>query len=199
MEQEIWKDVEGFGGDYIVSNFGKVKSLRFNKRILLKQCKNSSGYYVVGLSKNKIRKIITVHRLVAEAFIENKYNKLTVNHKNGIKSNNHTSNLEWATNAENIQHAYNTGLMENARKAVKKNAIIATEARKMPVFSSKLNMQFESIRSASIYVKEHYFNNSTVDSISTTINDLIAGRKQTSKYDYGWEYIDKINNMEQEL
>ena len=69
--------------------------------------------------------------------------------------------------------------------------MIGTEASKKPVYSSKLDIKFESIRSASIYIKEHYFNNSTINSISTTISNLIAGKKQTSIYDYGWSYINK--------
>ena len=99
MEQEIWKDVEGYDGDYLVSNFGKVESLRFNKRILLKPCKNSSGYYTVCLSKNKIRKIITVHRLVAEAFIKNPNNLPQIDHLDGNGLNNFVENFFCANDA----------------------------------------------------------------------------------------------------
>lgn len=183
--EEIWKKIEGYDGDYLISNLGRVKSYYNNKESILKQSIDRRGYYRVSLSKNSIKKTFSIHRLVSTAFIENKDNKLTVNHLDGIKTNNQVTNLQWATNSENIQHAFKTGLMENS----KKNIIKAYEASKKPVYSEKLVMQFESIRSASIYVKEHYFNNSTVGSISSTITDLIAGRKQTSMYDYGWEII----------
>lgn len=185
---EIWKEIEGYDGDYIISNFGKVKSLRFNKRIPLKQIKHSRGYLVVNLFKNKIPKKFLLHRLVAENFIENPENKPEVNHLNGDKSNNHISNLEWATYSENTKHAWKTGLMENTRKAVKKNAIIATEARKKQIFSSKLNIYFESTVEAAIYLQNNYFENTTLGCLKTSIFKLLNNKVTKSKFDFGWEY-----------
>ena len=106
--QEIFKDIEGFEGLYQISNLGRVKSLRFNKEILLKDGKTGRelGYRSVVLTKNKIKKTYYVHRLVAQAFIPNPENKSDANHKNGIKSDNIIANLEWCTCSENSLHSF---------------------------------------------------------------------------------------------
>ena len=72
------------------------------------------GYLKCNLYRNKEFKNPTIHRLVAEAFIPKTDDSLVVNHKDGNKLNNHVSNLEWITNAENIRHAYRIGLAEGA-------------------------------------------------------------------------------------
>jgi len=105
---EIWKDIKGFEGKYQISNLGNVKSLNYKKEIgkenILSPIKNN-GYLSVCL---KLRKNVrSIHRLVAEAFIENIENKKTVNHKNGNKSDNRLCNLEWNTYSENKRHYYN--------------------------------------------------------------------------------------------
>jgi hypothetical protein len=113
-EIEIWKDIEGYEGYYQVSNFGRVKSLNvFGKEKHRKLQTDKNGYLVIGLRKLGKEKNCKVHRLVALTFIPNSNNKKTINHIDGVKTNNQVSNLEWATYSENMTHAFITGLKPN--------------------------------------------------------------------------------------
>lgn len=102
MKIEIWKPVVGYEGLYEVSNWGRVKSLKFGKERILKLIKDKDGYFIVNLYKNKKIKSFRVHRLVAEAFIDNPDNLPQVNHKDENPSNNVVSNLEWCNAKYNI-------------------------------------------------------------------------------------------------
>lgn len=98
--EEVWKDIEGYEGLYQVSNLGNVKSLNYqgvSREKILKPFINSDGYKRVMLYKNKTIKRLSVHRLVAQAFIENPNNYSCVNHKDENNQNNVVSNLEWCT------------------------------------------------------------------------------------------------------
>lgn len=111
--QEIWRSVIGFDGSYEVSNLGNVRSLNYNrtKKIkLLKPSGNTDGYLRVKLCKEGKTKMCSIHRLVAQAFLENPEVKEQVNHRDGVKTNNCVDNLEWCTCSENITHAYRSGL-----------------------------------------------------------------------------------------
>jgi len=123
-QEEIWKDIVGYEGFYLVSNLGNVKSIdryvKHNYGDLSRRIQkggnrnlifNSDKYYCVTLSKNGKHKTFTVHRLVAIAFLENPLNLAIVNHKDGIKTNNHYTNLEWCTTQQNTQHATENNLI----------------------------------------------------------------------------------------
>ena len=111
LDGEIWRPIEGYGA-YHVSNFGRVKSLKGNVKILKPQF-NTNNYLYVNLCKDGKRNLFLIHRLVALAFIPNPNNKPEVNHQNGHPMNNYVGNLEWVTSSENKQHAFNTGLQKS--------------------------------------------------------------------------------------
>lgn len=92
----------------------KRKGTTNTKDIIMKVC-NKDGYNIVNLWKNKKKKTIKVHRLVAEAFIPNLDNKPYINHKNAIRNDNTIQNLEWCTQKENILHAYKIGSRQTKR------------------------------------------------------------------------------------
>ena len=98
---EIWRDIDGYKGLYQVSNKGRVKSLYNDSERILKPWINNDGYLNVVLYKNTVAQHRLVHRLVAEVFIPNLYNKPQVNHLDENKLNNCVNNLEWATAKEN--------------------------------------------------------------------------------------------------
>lgn len=101
---EIYKDIEGYEQLYQISNYGNVKSLKYNKEKILKPAKLKNGYLQVTLCKEEKRKQHYIHRLVGEAFIDNPNNYKQVNHKDENPANNNVSNLEWCTNEYNINY-----------------------------------------------------------------------------------------------
>lgn len=79
---------------------------------LLSQRKGSNGYMVLATKCYSKTKTFLVHRLVATAFVPNPNNYPQINHKDGDKTNNHYSNLEWVTQSQNQRHAYANGLQK---------------------------------------------------------------------------------------
>lgn len=124
-QEEIWMPIKGYEGIYAVSNLGNVKSIgryvaanrggiRYVKDRLLSFGRSHSGYYSVILSMSGKRKIASVHRLVAEAFIPNPHKYQEVNHKDENKHNNNVLNLEWCDRKYNAN--YGTGVERCARQ-----------------------------------------------------------------------------------
>ena len=144
---EMWKDIQGYEEKYQISNIGRIKN-KINNRLLRPRV-GTYGYYKVNLYKNKKVKTIEIHRLVAEAFIENPESKSEVNHIDGNKLNNNITNLEWVTHKENINHAWRTKLFEPVRKASKRYGKSNPNAKK--VYQIKNNIiigVFDTIKEA---------------------------------------------------
>lgn len=147
--KEVWIDIEG-GPGYQISNYGRVKSVeRIIKRgtnflpirgRILKPWKRSKDYLSVGFQVDGKRKVVLVHRLVANAFIPNRESGMEINHLDGDKTNNTVENLEWVTTSENVLHAYATGLKK------------ATHSKKVKVeMFDGTTLDFSSMKDCSEY------------------------------------------------
>ena len=133
MQEEIWKDIEGYEGYYQISTQQRVRSLdrtvickdgqiKSVKGRILKQRINTcgKGYYIVCLCKEAVAVVFSIHRLVALAFIPNPGNLPEVNHIDGDTRNNDISNLEWCTHQQNCLHAYKANLRQPPRASLGK-------------------------------------------------------------------------------
>ena len=101
---EAWRDVPNYEGLYKINACGEILSKwgGWKKR---KPQLGKSGYLYFDFYKNTQKERKVIHRLVAEVFVKNPNNLPQVNHKDGVKTNNHYSNLEWVTASENALHA----------------------------------------------------------------------------------------------
>lgn len=103
IEGEIWLPITGYEKLYQVSNTGKIKTQTGIRKTAV--CPNTR-YEKITLSKEGVCKTFSIHRLVAQAFIPNPYNKEQVNHIDGNRTNNILTNLEWNTRSENNLHSF---------------------------------------------------------------------------------------------
>lgn len=105
---------------YEVTQSGEVYNKKRN--VVKKQSITKNGYCVTSING----KMEYVHRIIADCFVPNEYNKAEVNHIDGNRLNNSVSNLEWMTSSENIKHSYDklgrTGRPQNFWKGKKHKA-----------------------------------------------------------------------------
>lgn len=160
---EIWKDITGYEGSYVINIKGEVKSIERNvphragvrmvkERLLISRIDNH-GYETVRLSRDGEEKTHYVHRLIAEAYISNVLNYPQVNHKNGVKTDNRLENLEWVTASQNTMHAYQHDLIKLNKKRV---------------VDSCTGKVYQSGRDAAIDTKVNY----------NTLRGYLSGRKE---------------------
>lgn len=195
---ELWKPIDGFNGLYLISSFGRVKSLKkANREIILKHNTANYGYATVSLSNGK-EKTYRVHRLVAQAFIPNPLNKPHVEHINTVKTDNRVENLRWATAEENNKNLITvskrvimaTGVRkseqtkEKQRLSAKTNTKIleSIENRKKPVICLETGKKYKSISDAQIDTGIDYCN----------ISKVCRGLQKTCRGTH-WVFLTKIN------
>jgi hypothetical protein len=109
---------------------------------------SNAGYLRTSVYENGKHKNVSIHRLVAMAFVPNPENKPEVNHKDGDKTNNHADNLEWVTGVENKRHCREVLGKINRNP----DPTAAHEACKKPVRCIETGEIFESITSAARYI-----------------------------------------------
>lgn len=137
---EIWKDITDYEDCYQVSNHGNIRSKERQvackgdkTRTLKPQAKkvfpNDKGYLTVVLSRLNKLKTFTVHQLVAQAFIPGFIKGTEVNHDDGNKANNRSTNLEVSNPSHNQLHAVRTGLVPKAGVSVYRNVSYVSNPR----------------------------------------------------------------------
>lgn len=127
MPNEVWKDVAGYEGIYMVSNLGRVKALervwhcgKHKEKILHQQ--RVTGYLYVQLCRNNKRKLTRVHGIVASVFINKKEGCRFVNHINEDKYDNRVENLEWCTMKYNNNHGTRNERISKTQRYHRKDA-----------------------------------------------------------------------------
>jgi len=184
---EIWKDIEGFEGRYQISNFGNVMSLNYMSRgfaNLLKQKINNKGYAWVDLWKYNKSHPMQVHRLVAQAFIENPKNLPFVNHKDENPLNNNVENLEWCTQKYNTQYSLNlhperykrNGYIRHRNFGAYKHS---RRVRQIDILSEEVVREYNYIAEAGRILGKNEYG----------IRECCLGKRKTA-YGYKWEFCD---------
>jgi len=115
---EIWKQLEDYP-DYEVSNLGRIKSNKRKNPIIIKQVKDSTGYYAVHLWNNNKNVHKRVHTLVLEGFVGKRFDGMDASHLDNNKENNNLINLIWESHEKNTQR----------REGIKLNIETASEIR----------------------------------------------------------------------
>lgn len=116
--EEIWVPIPNYEDKYLISSFGRVKSLR--KNIIMKPDITKDGYFSVCLQNRGNNKHRLVDRLVAECFIPlpDSENEYEVDHIDNNRQNNNISNLKWVTHKENLEKSFQRGAQSKPKRTV---------------------------------------------------------------------------------
>ena len=182
---EIWKEIEGYEALYEVSNLGNVKSLKRNK--IRKLSKDRYGYLFIALSKNDVKKQYKIHRLVAQAFIENPNNYEEVNHKDEDKTNNKVENLEWCNHKYNAN--YGTAIQRRllTEKQNPKRKEIIDKRRKSNTNHQNTSKQVLCVETGVVYPSTHQIERE-LGFYQQNISNACTG-KYKQAYGYTWRYV----------
>lgn len=139
---EIWKTIKDTDGHYEVSSLGRVRNAK-TKRVLKAKITNM-GYESVELAHG-IYKWFSVHRLVAEAFLENPSNLPIVNHKDENKKNNKVENLEWCTTQYNVTYGKCKTIKNRKVVQMSRNGELIKEWDSMKEAAEALGITYQGI------------------------------------------------------
>lgn len=160
------RPVKAYKKFFMITENGILVSRRTNA--VLSKVLSSSGYYThctkIG-GRNGKSVLLRIHRCVAEAFVENPNKKPFVNHIDGLKTNNDKTNLEWVTNQENVQHAYDTGLA-TALGGVDHPASKFTSQDLWAIKKLKFEQRFSNRRIARLYNVSHSIISDVINGVS---------------------------------
>ena len=191
LKGEIWKDVVGYEGLYMVSSFGRIASMprlvvtntytRLTKHRILSPRLNSGGYYQITLISGGIRTQPHIHKVVAEAFIPNPCGYPQVDHIDCNKLNNSISNLRWCTQSMN-----NNNPITKARRAAK-----AAEAGKKISASKSIPVVRVNINNPADVKMYSSMTAAEVDGFYSGMISAVCSGKYSQHKGYKWHTIPK--------
>ena len=179
---EIWlpiKEIEG----YFISNYGRLRSDKGNKPIILKTKIIPSGYEQITLNNKGTKVYRYIHRLVAEVFVDNPNNLPWVNHIDGVKTHNYATNLEWVVPSENSKHAFRHGLNkitdQQRRDFVARTRLLLGKKVEQLTIDGKVVREWDNACDSQ---RELGFDRANI---------ATACRKGVIRYGYRWKYVSK--------
>jgi hypothetical protein len=172
---ESWKEIEGYGGRYQISNHGRVWNVVTQQ--IMKQQRKKTGYMQINLMKPN-KKVVSerVHRLVALYFCNKPEGCNVVNHLDSNKANNYYENLEWTTISGNTKHCcennkeFRKQLLENSIKGANKT-ILTLEVKDKDGFLVGIYKGYQET-SKILGVNEK------------TVRNIVAGKFRTNRNGY---------------
>lgn len=203
----MWKDIKDFENFYQINDKGEIRSKdryihfkhkdKFYKGAIKRQQIGTNGYKIVKLYKDdKKRYTFSVHRLVAEAFLEKPSYAECVNHKNGNKLDNRVENLEWCTYSHNNKEAFRLGLRKPSwEKTIEQKKI------KVVMFDDENIIAIKDCsRDMAKYLIENYKTSGNIDTIARSIRNVCKQneigydkvksiRKRKTVYGFRFSYL----------